>query len=177
MPSGKQRRTPKSYFILAGLEAGVLGGLLMLGILTAHSALRTGSPWTPANLLASTFYGEDAFIPAFRATTLAGIALHLAITGMLGIVFGLAIRDSGNHLRVFLIGVICGVGWYYISYRLLWRPLNPLVPLYTAERPMLVGHLMLGAMLGRFPGWLEGVRRGFSAGRPTVLPADRSLPG
>lgn len=175
MPSGKQIKTPKAYFILAGLEAGVLGGVLMLVVLAVHSALRTGSPWTSANLLASTFYGDAAFVPAFRATTFAGVALHLAIAGVLGMLFGFVIRESGNGLRVFLIGVIFGLGWYYIAYRVLWRPVNPLVPLYTAERPTLVGHLMLGMVLGRFPRWLEGVRRGFSVEPPPALPIERPL--
>jgi len=53
-----------------------------------------------------------------------------------------------------LTGVLVGLGWYYLSYALVWRNLNPLITLYTHGGPMMAGHILYGGFLGRFPYYL-----------------------
>src|SRR5262249_37540560 len=75
---------------LRGLEAGVLSGILMIGLLTLLALLRGYGWWQPANLLGSTFYGPRAFRFSPGWATLAGYALHIVITGVVGVLFSIA---------------------------------------------------------------------------------------
>lgn len=153
---------------LAGIQAGVVGALTLVGYLALDSAWHRRSVWTVPNLFASTFYGESAYRQGFHVRTSAGIALFVVVYGLLGALFGLVMRDHGSPLRVAMLGLIYGTGWFFLSFDWLWKHVNPLVPLYSPDRAMLVGHLLYGIMLGgRFPAYrkeMSGVRQ------PEVLP-------
>lgn len=144
--------------LLAGLEAGVLATLALLGWLALTSAWYRRSIWTTANIMATTFYGEAALGGMFTSRTVAGLALYLVIYGTVGAVFGLALASRGAGTRVALIGVLAGIGWYYLSFTLFWRNINPLLSLYTHRGPMIVGHVLYGGLLSRFPHYLHPAR-------------------
>ena len=65
------------------------------------------------------------------------------------------IRQYDASLRITLIGVLVGLGWYYLSFAILWRNINPLITLYTHRGPMMAGHALYGGLLGRFPRYLH----------------------
>ena len=61
--------------------------------------------------------------------------------------------------RVTLLGLIYGTGWFFLSFDVLWKHVNPLVQIYSPDRAMLVGHLLYGGTLGRrFPAYLRAMR-------------------
>jgi hypothetical protein len=143
---------------LAGIQAGIVGGLILLGYLALDSAWHRRSIWTIPNLMASTFYGESAFRQGFGSRTSVGLALLLFIYGLLGALFGLVIRDHGSRMRVTVLGLIFATGWFFLSFEFLWNHVNPLVRLYSPDRAMLVGHLLFGGVLGRrFPVYLRAI--------------------
>src|SRR5580700_5589197 len=141
--------------LLAGLEAGVLAALILLGWLALASAWYRRSIWTAANIMATTFYGEAALGREFTFRTVAGIALYLVLYGAIGALFGLTLASRDASLRTTLIGVLVGLGWYYLSFAILWQNINPLIPLYTHRGPMMAGHALYGGLLGRFPRYLH----------------------
>ena len=158
MSSGNGAR-PNWFLALAGIQAGVVGGLILLGYLGLDSMWHRRSVWTVPNLLASTFYGESVYGPRFGARTSAGLALLFFVYGLLGALFGLVIRDQGSRMRVTLFGLIFGAAWFFLSFDFLWKHLNPLVGLYSPDRAMLVGHVLYGAVLGsRFPAYHRLIR-------------------
>jgi hypothetical protein len=169
MPSGE--RTRSSWFlVLAGIQAGVVGALILLGYLAIDSAWHRRSVWTVPNLLASTFYGESAYRPGLGARTGAGVALLLVLYGVLGAIFALVVRDQDSRLRVTLLGLIYGTGWFFLSFDVLWKHVNPLVQIYSPDRAMLVGHLLYGGTLGRrFPAYLRAMSE---QTHPQVSPSD-----
>jgi len=140
--------------LLAGLEAGIIAALILLGWLALDSAWYRRSIWTAANIMATTFYGEAALGREFTSRTVAGLALYLILYGILGALFGLALAGRDASLRMTLIGVLVGLGWYYLSFAILWQNINPLIPLYTHRGPMVAGHALYGGLLGRFPHYL-----------------------
>src|SRR5215472_5915898 len=157
MPSGNTSRADW-FLALAGIQAGVIGGLVLLGYVAIDSLWHQRSIWTVPNLLASTFYGQAAYRSGFRTGTSAGLALAVFLYGVLGLLFALLVRDHGTKVRVLLAGVIFGVGWFFLSYDVLWKHFNPLVHLYSPDRAMLVGHLLYGSVLGgRFPAYLRSI--------------------
>ena len=162
MYPASQGKSPSVWYLLAGLQAGVMGALLMLlwlGLSSTWNRRTWRGLWTIPNLMASTFYGDSALRRGFASTTFSGIALHVLVYAAIGALFGLLVRGHGSRLRVLLFGVLSGVAWYYLAFGLLWKNLNPLVPLYTPDRPMLVGHLLFGGVLGRFPVYLRQLLR------------------
>src|SRR5216683_236359 len=95
----------KINLVMAGVEAGVLGGLFMMVWLATLSLLQGRSIWSMPNLLASTFYGEAALRRGFRWTSLSGVALHVIVTAAVGLLFGLAVSGIASRGRVMLLGL------------------------------------------------------------------------
>ncbi|MCL5744272.1 MAG: hypothetical protein M1541_10165 [Acidobacteria bacterium] len=155
MWSAESTRTRLGGVVLVGLQSGTLAALAMLGWLALASAWYRRSIWSVPNLLASTFYGDSALRNGFTSTTVSGIALYLAIYGLFGALFGLAVQDRWRPLRITLIAVAASLAWYYLSFGLIWKAVNPLVVLYTHDTPMLIGHIIYGALLGRYPVYLK----------------------
>ena len=157
MGVGNTPRKNAGQYLLAGLETGVVGVLAMLAWLGAAAIWTQHSFWNPANLLASTFYGAPALDNRFTVHTFSGLSLYLLIYGSLGMLFGLAIQERGSSLRIVCIGILAAIGWYYLAFGLLWRHWNPLVVLYTQDRPMFAAHVLYGLVLGRYPANLRGL--------------------
>ena len=134
--------------LLSGIQAGVIGGIAMLALLVA-AALWQGDPWwLPSNLLGSTFYGARALTAGPNRATLAGSALHIFMTGSIGAVFGLVCGRIQRRRRLVLLGALAGLIWHGLADVLLWRRINPLVPLYSAQPATLFSHALFGACLG-----------------------------
>ncbi|HXA04517.1 MAG TPA: hypothetical protein VNY30_06755 [Bryobacteraceae bacterium] len=173
MSSGNAAR-PHWSLALAGIQAGTVGALILLGYLALDSAWHRHSIWTVPNLLASTFYGESAYRQGFSAGTSVGVALLLLLYGALGLLFALVVRDHGTRMRVVLAGLIYGTGWFFLSFDILWKHVNPMVQIYSPDRAMLVGHVLYGGVLGRgFPAYLQSIRGAetpAAPGAPVELP-------
>jgi len=147
---------------LAGLQAGMVGALWMLAWLGVSAAWQNQGFWNSENLFATMFYGSDAVRSDFSSKTLPGLALYLLLYSLLGGIFALAMRPRASSGRLMLIGIIFGLGWFYVSFHLLWKSVMPLVYLLSPDRPTAVGHLIYGACVGRFPVHYPG--------RPQVSP-------
>ena len=139
---------------LAGLEAGMIAVLWMLAWLGSNSAWQQRSFWTAENLLASTFYGGSAVRDGFSTGTISGLALYLLVYSSLGCVFAALFRLKLSPVRLLLASILAALAWYYVSFHLIWKTLSPLVPLLHAERPTILGHVIYGAVLARYPRYL-----------------------
>src|SRR5216683_2488827 len=98
----------KINLVMAGVEAGVLGGLFMMAWMATLSLLQGRSIWSIPNLFASTFYGEAALRRGFRWTSLSGVALQVIVSGAAGLLFGFAVSGVVNRGRVMALGVGAG---------------------------------------------------------------------
>jgi hypothetical protein len=146
--AGTTRAT--SRYALAGLEAGVLGTLLMVFWLTVGSLWSGRSIWLIPNLFATTFYGSDAYRNQWFHGSWAGIALLLAIYGGGGILWGIM---WGGERRRFLAfyGALTGLAVYFLLFHLVWSRVNPLISLYGPDRQLQVAHMLWGIALARSP--------------------------
>jgi len=150
-----ERREDLLSFLFAGLQAGMMGALWMLVWLGASATWQRSSFWTAENLMASLFYGPAAIRSGFSTSTLVGIALYLLIYSMLGCCFAAGFRKRLPRPQLVLAGILLAVGWYYVSFHGFWTTLNPLVALLHAERPTLLGHVFYGAVIARYPRYLN----------------------
>ena len=177
MSSGNGVR-PNWLLALAGIQAGVGGALVLLGYLALDSAWHRRSIWLVPNLMASTFYGESAYQPRFGTRTSTGLALLLVLYGLLGALFGLLVRDQSSRLRMTILGLIFGTGWFFLSFDVLWKYVNPMVRMYSPDRAMLVGHLLYGGLLGRrFPAYLRSMSAGEQLAEAQALTEARPTEG
>jgi hypothetical protein len=150
---------PAGAGFLAGLQAGMWGVLSYLAFMGLSASLQRRTFWTAANLMASTFYAGEALGAAgFAWPTVTGLALYVVVYGLLGAAFGCAVRDRLAGRGALVAGLTVGLAWYYISFRLLWRIVNPMIPLLYAEYPTLAGHLVYGAFLGSAPVFYRALR-------------------
>ncbi|MGA2328043.1 MAG: hypothetical protein ABSH05_17330 [Bryobacteraceae bacterium] len=170
-PGNQDAVSPLLVRALAGIQTGVLGGLAMFGWLAASSAVERQSVWIVPNLLGSLFYGRDVLWRSFSRTTVAGLALHLFVTGLIGLGFGMAVGESRNRLRVALLGIFSALVWYHFSELLFWRKLGALAMIYSPPRSMLLAHLVYGFALAWHPSGLHSGRRRF-LGEPAPGPVE-----
>jgi hypothetical protein len=150
----ESQRATRLQAASAGLQAGMLGVCWMLLWLGVSDVWQRRSFWTAENLMATAFYGENAIRSGFAVRTLSGLALYLLIYSLLGAVLAIAVSDRMSRSRVFLLSMLFALSWYYLSFRLLWKSVLPLVALLHSAQTTSVGHLIYGAVLGRYPGYL-----------------------
>lgn len=137
---------------LAGIQAGVLGALVMLGCVMLGSVWDHRSIWSVPNLLATTFFGSDAYRNELVRSSWSGVALVVAIYGFLGMIWGFLCRDERKRALA-LYGAIAGLAVYFLFYDFVWKHANPLVTLYAPNRQLQVAHLLWGLVLARSPGY------------------------
>ena len=151
----EKKPTPPISALLAGLQAGMLGACWMLILLGMSSVWQRRSFWTPENLMASFFYGGSAIHEGFAASTASGLALYLLIYSALGALFALTVRMHLTRSRLLLASVLFSLSWYYLSFRVIWRAVSPLITLLHVEQSTMLGHLIYGVLLARYPGYLQ----------------------
>jgi hypothetical protein len=97
---------------------------------------------------------------------------------LLGGLLAAAIGDRMPRVRTYLVSIAFAMAWYYISFRVLWRSVMPLVALLHVERSTLFGHLIYGAVLGSFPGRLPKPEQPAAGAveEPTPTPTQSSSP-
>jgi hypothetical protein len=156
-PLARTKRRGLVYCALAGLETGVLGGVLVLGW-WAFSALAAGQPvWAiPARLGACFCRG----VVSRNELAVAGVALQISSAGTIGALFGLAVRGSWSLQRVVLFGLATGLGWHYAGYEVLLRTVGLTAYSVPPRRTMLMGHLLFGLSLGMYRRFLGSLQTG-----------------
>ena len=158
---------------LAGLETGVIGGAAMLLFLFAHSILRGQFWWGYANLLGSVAYGSSALWRGLGRATLAGIALQLLLSGLLGVLFGVCFARTRGRALSLLLGLSSGAIWFLVVYWIVFRRIGPLIPVYSSRPATLLGHMILGLVLSRtstlLMEWQSGTRLRREQPRPVAL--------
>ena len=140
---------------LAGLQAGMVGVCWMLLWLGLTSIRQLRSFWTAENLMASAFYGGSAIHEGFASETISGLALYVLLYTLLGALFAMIVRDHFSPVRTILFAMAFALGWYYLSFHVLWKSAIPLLALLHTEGPTLLGHVIYGIFLGRFPAYLR----------------------
>lgn len=152
MDAAAEGRPTKSLrLVFAGLQAGMLGALWMLAWMGLSYTLQRRSFWTPENLMATAFNGDAPIRTDFASSTISGLALYLLIYSLLGALFAFAVRDRLPRVRVLLWGVAFGLAWYYASFHGIWNSLIPLLARLHVERATVLGHLLYGTVLARYP--------------------------
>ena len=138
--------------ILAGIQAGVAGGILMLLYFSLQSLMLHKPWWTMANLLGTAVYGQTALWRGLGRATIAGAAFQIIIAGFIGALFGLANAYSvrlANWTSALLVGLASGLASFFLCHDWLYGLISPLIPVYAPRSSALIAHLLFGLALSR----------------------------
>ena len=144
-------RPPGTSRAAAGLQAGMAGSFVLLAWLGLATLWSKHSLWWFTNLMATTFGGDSALQGGFDKYSPAGLALHLVQYSLLGLIFAAIVPARASYPRLLIAGVAFSIAYYYLMYSLVWKHVNPLIPLYSPDRQLLIGHVFYGFMLARLP--------------------------
>jgi hypothetical protein len=156
---------------MAGLQAGVLGALVMLACLMVGSLMNRRSIWVAPNLFATSFYGAGVYYNHYAGTAWSGVALLIVMYGGLGALWGCAWREEQKPwLAVY--GAIFGMVVYFFLFDFVWKQVNGIVILYAPSVQLQVGHALWGMILSNSPKYARRI-----AGRMQDLTTAGQTPG
>jgi hypothetical protein len=167
--------------VLAGLEAGLWGGVAMLAWFGLGAALSRRSIWIVANSVGALLAQRSAVRSGFSGVTLAGLASVVFTASLVGVLFALLARHPGRRRQIRLLAILTGLVWYYLSQALVWRQVGP-VGAYSSPPAMLAAYLIFGVVLGWYPSRLRSLERhllgsGEDAPSPNPLTASAKMEG
>jgi len=136
----------------AGAAAGLIGGLAMAAWMVGTAAMQ-GVSWTvPLQLLGAPVVGR-VHLGTPAAAPVYGLALHLGVAALLGLLFGALLPHTRSAGLTLLLAVGYALVVMVIATALALPVVNP--PLRAAVRTMpgswVVGHLLFGAALALVP--------------------------
>jgi hypothetical protein len=137
--------------LAGGLQAGVLAGLIMAGWLMLEGLRHDQTIWTNANLVSTVLAGRQGLRSTFGMHTVAGLALHLVVAGLHGLLLAVLLSPLVRPLWAVNASVLFSIASYWISFGWMigqWAPMMA----SRASRPAWFGaHVLFGVMLGLYP--------------------------
>jgi len=123
----------------------------MLAFSAAASMWRRHVWYENANLLGSTFYGNQALYSGAGWITISGIALRVLITGIWGAVTAPLLNlswSTGYQRGTKEAGGLFAAGVLWLLEAAIWNRTNPLIPLYSSAGATVFAFILLGLCLG-----------------------------
>jgi hypothetical protein len=131
-----------------GIQAGIIGGLWMLGLMMADAIWQRQVWWVYPNLIGSAFYHSLAFSSGPGKATVAGVALQLTIGGGTGGAFRVACGNVHSRHILILLGTVTGLGLFFAERAFWWPRMEPSILAYLPEPATVLSHVAFGACLG-----------------------------
>lgn len=151
-PPRKRFSVERLWLLLAGLETGVVAGAAVLLYWILATTFRGEGPWAILNLFGSTFFPGRALSIGFSQASVSGAALHVLLSGVVGVVASLVLSLCvARPVRSLLVGTLIGMIWYQAAFQWLWPLLSRAVVIHQPFPTMLVGHVLFGLGLGLYP--------------------------
>lgn len=142
----EQRHSGGIVRLLSGLQAGMLGGILMLTFMAGFSVLDRRAWWSYPNIIAISLDGDGSLGAGLGWHTVSGLALQLLVTSVAGGLFGLMFGDGTRNRRELVYGLVWGASLYLLSVQY-YRIFKPLVFAYLPGAKVLVAHMVYGVSL------------------------------
>jgi hypothetical protein len=149
-------RTPASARIIAGIAAGALGGILMIGCMMIYASVTDAGATMPLKALGALVYGVEALV-AGPTAMLVGVLIQLAISIVIGILFALFMSRGTSTVAALFAGIIVGIAlWAAMDLFVLPRA-NPTMAARIALMPLgyFVAHVAFGVGLAMSPAFMR----------------------
>jgi hypothetical protein len=152
-------RTPENIKVrlARGAVAGAIAGGLFIAV-TMWFATTVGDPAKGPLMMISTIVKGDGAMAAGTADPAVGALVHLALSVVYGMIFGVVAPVLRTNAAVALAGTAYGALLYVINFKLIAPVLFPIFGM--ANQPFeLVVHIVFGVLVSFFF-FSTGVRRG-----------------
>jgi hypothetical protein len=138
-------REPADHEVAAGAIAGLVAGAGMAVVAAASS---DQGALFPLRLVAASFLGHEALDPGWVAPVLLGTLLGALAAVVLALVFA-SILPRGRSVAVSLAyGLAYGAAAWAVTWYVLVRLVDPVLFAAGSPGPVLLLHLLYGAVLG-----------------------------
>ena len=143
------------YSYRAGLIGGALGGIAMVAVAVVYGVLSGRGIWLPVNLIGAALIRDlqgaslETLSQFNAAALVAGLALHLAISTGLGLVFALLLPTLLGSPVIWSLPI--GLLLWSLAGLMAHLLLNPVMVEAVDVPSFLIAHLAYGLMLG---GWI-----------------------
>jgi uncharacterized membrane protein YagU involved in acid resistance len=142
--------------LLRGAVGGILAGLVFAAVTMWFADSTGGKANMPLHMISTIVKGDKA-MAAGSTSVGVGVAVHLVLSALFGMLFALAVPRFRSNGTVALAGTLYGVVLYVVNFLLL-TPLA-FTTFQDANQPFeLFAHMVFGTLLG-FAFFGSGVRR------------------
>lgn len=169
-PSPPKPWPPALCRAVAGLDAGVFGGLLVVAWFCWAGWLRGDFWWSKLNVAGAFFFGERAFQGGFGWMTLSGAALLLLIYALLGALLAWLTPPPPHWYRSVLFGLVGALVFQLAADRWLWKQFHPFAATYFPRPITLAANLIFGLSMVRLGRRNLAVLRAFGGWKPPAPP-------
>lgn len=141
--------------LLAGLQAGVVGGFVLAAYLWVENLLFAHSAWQAPGLFATALLGPAATRLHFGFHTVVGYSLLLLCSGAMGFLFAVLVPPAVAAIWAANIGIAYSLTWYFLLLRrVLVGPLGGLPAGIT-----MLGCFLFGAALSLYVRYYRQIAR------------------
>ena len=138
--------------LAAGIIAGLIAGILVLGVMMAYANAAGAGLTMPLKALGAFMYGVESLVAGPQAM-LAGAAIQLGFSIVLGILFALCMSRATSTIAALFAGIAVGIV-VWVAMDLVVLPFeNPTMAARIALMPLAYfgAHLMYGIGLATTP--------------------------
>jgi len=148
--------TPASARIAAGIVAGALGGILMIGCMMIYASVTDAGATMPLKALGAVVYGVEALV-AGPTAMLVGALIQLALSIVIGILFALCMSRETSTVAAMFAGVIVGIAVWAAMDLFVLPQANPTMAARIALMPLgyFVAHVAFGIGLAMSPAFMR----------------------
>jgi uncharacterized membrane protein YagU involved in acid resistance len=148
---------PVGRRLVRGAVGGVAAGLVFAAVTMWFAHSTGGKPEMPLRMISTIVQGDQAMAAGTTSVAL-GVAVHVVLSALFGMVFALAVPRFRTNGTVALAGTAYGLLLYVVNFLVL-TPLA-FTTFRMANQPFeVVAHLAFGTLLS-FAFFGSGVRRG-----------------
>jgi hypothetical protein len=162
---------------MAGLQAGVLAGICTAAWLVIESARAGRHAWSALNLVSTALLGRSGFTVSFGLPTISGLALHLVVAGIHGMLFACILSPRTRPLLATNAGLVFSFGCYFLTFGWLLARMAPIMARNASRLEWAGVHLLAGMMLGLYPDFARGLmRHPLPPPQPVQMPEPEAAP-
>jgi hypothetical protein len=138
--------------LVAGIAAGIVGGILMIGFLMTDASLTGAGLTTPLKAVGALVYGVEALV-AGPVALLTGASIQLGFAIVLGILFALCVTRRTSVVSALFAGIAIGIAVWLLMDLLVLPLANPTMAARVALIPLayFIAHVLYGLGLSTTP--------------------------
>jgi len=147
----RDRGSPAARLV-AGIAAGIVGGILMIGFLMTYASLTGVGLITPLKAVSALVYGVEALV-AGPVAILTGVSIQLGFAILVGILFALCVTRRTSVVSALFAGIAIGIAVWLLMDLLVLPLAYPTMAARVALIPLayFIAHVLYGLGLSTTP--------------------------